>query len=98
MAIIELSSSLIQFYLTSIKLYFNLIIEINKNLYKNINNTLLKIDNNYKYQEVLLIYLFLDILPILISLTLLISFKPVSIYLSILLILLNYRCKNLQSI
>lgn len=72
MPIIELSSGLNKFYLTLVKLYYNLIIETDKNIDKNIINTSLEMYDNLKYKKVLTIYFFLNIFPTLVSLILLI--------------------------
>lgn len=72
-------------------LYYNLIIEKNKNFNKNIKDTLLKICNYFKYQEVLLIYFSPHILSTLVLLIFLIYSISILIFPSRFLILAKYK-------
>lgn len=96
MAIIEQFSSPIEFCFTSIKLYYNPVIEMDKNLDKDIKKTLLEICDNSEYQEILPTYLLPNILLISISSIPLISLIPASTLLSTLLTPAKYGRKSFQ--
>lgn len=95
LAIIELSSCLIQFSLILVKLYYNFIIELDKNFNKDIKNTLLETRDNFEYQEVLLMYFSSDISSTLVLSTFLISLILTSTPLLIFSILAKYGCGRL---
>lgn len=95
MAIIKLFNSSIQISLTLIKFYHNLIFKTDKNFNKNLKkNILLQISDNFKYQKVLFINFFFDILLTLVFLTLLIFLIPASTLFLIFPILVKYKRKR----
>lgn len=71
---------------------------MDQNLNKNIKDTLLEIYDNFKYQNVLSIYLVLNILPTLVSSTTLISLIPTSTLTSTFSILVKGRYKRSQKL
>ena len=73
LAFIQLSRSSTQFCLILVKFYYNFIIKIDENLDKNMENTLLKIRDNFKYQDVSSIYFPAKFLLMLVSLISLVS-------------------------
>lgn len=73
---IKLSSDPTQFCLISVKLYYNFVIETDKNFDKNTKDTSLKICDNLEHQEVLPTHFYHNILPTSVSSTHLISLIP----------------------
>lgn len=96
MVIIELFSVPTQFHLISVKHYYNLIIKTDKNFNKDIKNISLETYNHLEHQDVLSIYLRLNISPTLVPSAFLIFLTPTSIPASTFLILVKYGCRKLQ--